>query len=138
MTLKKYLSLEQAQRLIPEVRRRVFKIIKLSRAIEIISDIEIFCDDNAEAVYRDIRFNKEFHRLSYKLFLEMESLTESGAVLTNLDEGIVYFYSIQNRKPVLLCWRLNDRHIKYWHWADEDFSARKPISKLFDLDKKVV
>ena len=137
MSIKKYLSLEKAQKLVPEVRRKILKIMKINKAIELLCEIEIFCDDDAEAIYRDIRFNKKFHQLSHKLFLEMENLTEKGAVLNNLENGIVNFYSMQDKSPIFLCWKMGDKHIKYWHGVDEDFSERKPISKLFDLDKTI-
>ena len=64
---------------------------------------------------------------------KMLELTEKGAILNNLEEGVVGFYSLQNQKPVVLCWKIGDRHIKYWHEADEDFSSRKPISKLREI-----
>ena len=134
MTIKKYLSLEDAQKLIPEIRRRLFKMMKLNKALEILGEIEIFCEDDSEAVYRDIKFNKKFHQLSQKLFSEMELLTENGAVLTDLEQGVVNFYSRQNGSPVFLCWKIGDKHIKYWYGIDEDFSQRKPISKLFSKE----
>lgn len=134
MNIKKYISLEEAQKLIPEIRRRLLKIMKLNKALEILYNVEIACDDEVEGVYREVRYNKKFHQLSHKLFSEMQALTDKGAVLNALEEGVVSFYSQKNRNPIFLCWKIGDRHIKYWHEVGEDFSARKPISKLKELD----
>jgi len=136
MSIRKYVSLEQAQKLIPEIRRRILRIMKINKAIEILCNIEILCEDDCEGFYREIRFNRKFHQLSYRLFSEMNSLTEKGAVLDWLDQGIINFYSTKDRKPIFLCWKMGDRHIKYWHGIDEDFSDRKPISRLKELDGK--
>lgn|SRR3989338_1971608 len=138
MAIRKYFSLEEAQRLIPEVKRRVFKIMKLDKALGLLCEIEVFCDDDAEACYREIKFNRKFHHLSHRLFSEMESLADKGAVLTELEQGVVKFHSMQNRSSIFLCWKLGDRHIRYWHGINEDFSERKPISMLFSPNESFI
>jgi len=130
MDVKKYLTIEEAQRLVPEVRRRILNVIKLNKAIEMISEIEIVYDDEMESMFSEIKFNRKFHSLCYSMFSHLESLMKRGAYLDNLDFGTVKFFSIHNGKPVILCWRIGDRHIKYWHNIDEDFTEKKPISKL--------
>jgi len=130
MNVKKYLTLEEAQKLVPEVRRRVLQIIKLNKAIELISEIEITYDNEIESAFSEIKFNKKFHSLCYSMFSHMEALMKQGAFLDSTDIGRVNFYSIHNNRPIVLCWRLGDKHIKYWHYIDEDFSERKPISQL--------
>ena len=130
MSAGKYLTLEEAQKLVPEVRRRILKIMKLNAAIGLISEIEISYYDELEAAFSEIRFNKKFHSLCLRLFTELEALVKRGAVLDDIEMGTVNFYSICSGKPVVLCWSIGDRHIKYWREVDEDFSERKPISRL--------
>ena len=130
MNVKKYITLEEAQKLVPEVRRRILKIMKLNAAIELISGIEISYNDEVEEAFSEIAFNKKFHGLCLKLFMELEALMKRGAILDDIELGTVNFYSISSGKPVVLCWSIGDRHIKYWREPDEDFSERKPISKL--------
>ena len=130
MSARKYLTLEEAQRLVPQVRKRLLKVMKLNTAIEILSEIEISFDDETEATFSDIKFNKKFHSLCHRLFSELELLMKMGAMLDDIEKGTVNFYSVHNGKPVVLCWRLGDKHIKYWREMDEDFSERKPLSNL--------
>ncbi len=130
MTAIQYLSLEEAQKLVPEVRRKILKVMKLNKAIELISNIEIAYYDEIESAFSEIRFNKKFHSLCLRLFSELEALMARGAVLDDIEKGTVNFYSICRGKPVVLCWNLGDRHIKYWREIHEDFSEKKPISKL--------
>ncbi len=126
----KYITLDEAQGLIPEVRRKLLKIMKLNKAIEIISGIEITYVNEIESMFSEIKMNKKFHGLCYSLFSELQSLMEKGAVLDNIEEGTVNFHSTHHGKPVVLCWKIGDKHIKYWREPYEDFSERKPLSAL--------
>ncbi len=130
MSERKYLTLGEAQKLLPEVRRRLLKVMKLNKAIELLSEIEVSFFDEVESMYSEINFNKKFHNLCFKLFSELEVLMKKGASLDSIESGTVNFHSVHNGKPVVFCWQMGDKHIKYWHEVDEDFSERKPISKL--------
>jgi hypothetical protein len=52
---------------------------------------------------------------------------ESGALVKDLDEGLVDFPARREGADVLLCWRLGEDEIGYWHGLDEGFSGRKPL-----------
>ena len=104
--------------------------MKLNKAIEILSEIEISYYDDFESMHSEVNFNKKFHSLCLRLFSELDALMKKGAALDSIDMGTVNFHSINSGKPVVLCWKIGDKHIKYWHELDEDFSERKPISML--------
>lgn len=130
MAVKKYLTIEEAQKLVPEVRKSILKIMKLNTAIELLGEIEVTYPDETESVFSEIKFNKKFHSLCFRLFTHLENLMEKGAVLDNIEKGAINFFSIHNNKPVVLCWKLGDKRIKYWYGIDEDFSEKKPLSLL--------
>jgi hypothetical protein len=52
---------------------------------------------------------------------------EAGALVKDLDEGLVDFPAQRQGADVLLCWRLGEDEIGYWHGLDEGFSGRKPL-----------
>jgi hypothetical protein len=52
---------------------------------------------------------------------------EAGALVKDLDEGLVDFPAQRKGADVLLCWRLGEDEIGYWHGLDEGFSGRKPL-----------
>ena len=52
---------------------------------------------------------------------------ESGALVKDLDQGLVDFPARREGVDVLLCWRLGEDEISYWHGLDEGFSGRKPL-----------
>lgn len=127
---RKYITLEEAQQLIPSVKKRLLKVMKLNKAIEMLSEIEVSYYDDFEDMSNEISFNKKFHQLCFRLFSELQTLTRKGAVLEDIEMGSINFYAVHNNKPVVLCWQIGDKKIKYWKEMDEDFSERKPLSKL--------
>ena len=56
-----------------------------------------------------------------------EKLTELGVQIKSLEEGLVDFPALRNGEVVLLCWKLGEDEILYWHGADEGFAGRKPL-----------
>jgi hypothetical protein len=55
-------------------------------------------------------------------------LEEIGVQVKDLDEGLIDFPA---RHPggdtVLLCWRLGEGEVAYWHGLEEGFAGRKPL-----------
>ena len=55
-------------------------------------------------------------------------LEEIGVEVKDLDEGLIDFPA---RHPggdtVLLCWRLGEGEVAYWHGLEEGFAGRKPL-----------
>jgi hypothetical protein len=52
---------------------------------------------------------------------------EVGALVKDLDDGLVDFPARLDGEEVLLCWRLGEDEIGFWHGLDEGFSGRKPL-----------
>jgi len=52
---------------------------------------------------------------------------EVGALVKDLDAGLVDFPATRDGHDVLLCWRLGEDEITFWHGLDEGFSGRKPL-----------
>jgi hypothetical protein len=52
---------------------------------------------------------------------------EAGALVKDLDDGLVDFPAKRGDDDVLLCWRLGEEEIEFWHGLDEGFSGRKPL-----------
>ena len=52
---------------------------------------------------------------------------ELGALVKDLDEGLVDFPAQRGEEDVLLCWRLGEDSIEFWHGLDEGFSGRRPL-----------
>lgn len=57
---------------------------------------------------------------------ELEAL---GVQVKDLDQGLVDFPARhpERDEPVLLCWRLGEDDVAYWHGLEEGFAGRKPL-----------
>jgi hypothetical protein len=51
----------------------------------------------------------------------------AGAQIKSLDEGLLDFPSRRGDEPILLCWKLGEDDIGYWHGVDEGFAGRQPL-----------
>jgi hypothetical protein len=52
---------------------------------------------------------------------------ETGALVKDLDVGLVDFPATRDGEEILLCWRLGEAEVGFWHGLDEGFSGRKPL-----------
>jgi hypothetical protein len=56
-----------------------------------------------------------------------QEITAAGAQIKSLEEGLLDFPSRLDSEEVLLCWKLGEDDIRYWHGVDEGFAERKPL-----------
>ena len=57
----------------------------------------------------------------------VEELQSLGVQVKDLDEGLVDFPARRGDEEVLLCWRLGEDEVGFWHGADEGFAGRKSL-----------
>jgi len=57
----------------------------------------------------------------------LAELEEIGVQVKDLDKGLLDFPSVMDGQEVLLCWKLGESEIGFWHTADEGFAGRKPL-----------
>jgi hypothetical protein len=50
-----------------------------------------------------------------------------GAIVKDYDSGLVDFPSERDGRRVLLCWRLGEDEVGYWHGEDAGFAGRQPL-----------
>jgi len=61
----------------------------------------------------------------------LERVEETGAVVKDLEIGLIDFMTRYRGEEVCLCWKLGEDTIRYWHGADEGFRGRKTIDAEF-------
>lgn len=126
---KKYFTVESAQKQLPKTRKSLIKLQNLKMAIDAILSVRI--DPNEigyeEFLETNTKLNKEYHKLSYEFYRELEKLERIGCLLKDLDQGLVDFYCKFEGRNIFLCWRLGESRIDAWHEIDEGFIGRKPL-----------
>jgi hypothetical protein len=56
-----------------------------------------------------------------------QQIDGAGAQIKSLEEGLLDFPSRRDGELVLLCWKLGEDEIAYWHGVDEGFAGRNPL-----------
>ena len=57
----------------------------------------------------------------------VNAIGELGAVVKDLDRGLVDFPARRGDEDVYLCWQLGEDEIEYWHGIDEGFAGRRKL-----------
>jgi hypothetical protein len=50
-----------------------------------------------------------------------------GAIVKDIDEGLVDFPALRQGREILLCWRLGEDEVAHWHGLEEGFAGRKQL-----------
>jgi hypothetical protein len=51
----------------------------------------------------------------------------AGVQVKDLDEGLLDFPAKRGGEDVLLCWKVGEPEVAFWHSIDEGFAGRKPL-----------
>jgi hypothetical protein len=68
-----------------------------------------------------------FRGLDEALTDEIERIRALGGEVKDVDLGLVDFPSTRNGEEILLCWKLGEKVLGYWHSVDGGFATRRPI-----------
>lgn len=69
----------------------------------------------------------EVDRCLDELALVVDQIHALGVTVKDLDEGLVDFPAVRDGTPVLLCWRLGEDRIAFWHGIEDGFAGRQPL-----------
>jgi hypothetical protein len=120
----RYFTLEQANAIVKAIRPLIGEILQIRQAIV----------DRQPQVWPVVaksagnggskeasQMVQEFQRLDH-LVREIQA---TGAVLKDINTGLVDFTTLRNGREVYLCWKYGEEKIAYWHEIDAGFAGRK-------------
>ena len=61
----------------------------------------------------------------------LAEIDEIGVQVKDLEQGLLDFPSVMDGKAVLLCWKLGEKEIGFWHSPEDGFEGRKPVDARF-------
>jgi hypothetical protein len=119
---------EQANKLLPEIKRRFNTIINKRDEIIIIQN-ELNSIINESLPFKNLfEKKKKLNEALSSLYKEIEEIEDFGILIKSLDEGLLDFPSQRFNEEVWLCWKVGEEKIKFWHGKNEGFLGRKPLS----------
>jgi hypothetical protein len=57
----------------------------------------------------------------------VRQIDEAGVQVKDLDEGLLDFPAKREDVDILLCWKVGEPEVAFWHGVDEGFAGRKPL-----------
>ena len=58
-------------------------------------------------------------------------IDEIGVQVKDLEKGLLDFPCVMEGQTVLLCWKLGEKEIGFWHTTEDGFAGRKPLDARF-------
>ena len=131
--MSRYFTLEEANAAVTELRpvveeltqhRRNLAAAQLRQA-EIVTRIAGNGGDLAPSDLREAQAAIEAEAAA--LAACADRIDAVGAQIKSLEEGLLDFPSRRGDEEILLCWKLGEDEISFWHGVDEGFAGRKPL-----------
>jgi hypothetical protein len=57
----------------------------------------------------------------------VQAIEEDGAVLKDIQLGLVDFPAELDGETIYLCWQFGEPEVAFWHRPDEGFAGRRPL-----------
>ena len=123
-------TVDEANRTLPLVRRIVEDVVRQHRQWrEKILELDLVASSSRadEPHERAAQLEREAQTLAQELDGYQKELEELGIQLKDRRQGLVDFPSELGGRRVLLCWRLGEGEVQFWHDEDAGFAGRQPL-----------
>jgi hypothetical protein len=124
---------EQANRALEEVRPLVERMVEQRRehveALERQEELEGHIRGNGGGIPPATLADAaaEVDRLARGLAHTVDEIADHGAQVKDVDEGLIDFPALRQGETVLLCWKLGEGEIRYWHRVEDGFAGRQEL-----------
>jgi hypothetical protein len=129
----KHFTVEEANDLLPVVRPLAEELVKahgrLRRAEERAAPLRVAVAGNGSVHMRERlqELERTVSAAGSAIVSLVERIEALGAQVKDLETGLVDFPAKRQGETVLLCWRVGERDIAYWHGLDEGFAGRRSL-----------
>jgi hypothetical protein len=125
----KQFTVEQANATLPLVRRIVEDVVAQHRLWhEKLLEIDLVAASGraSDAELAD-RLAREAQAIAREIETFRRELVALGILLKDARLGLIDFASTIGDRPVLLCWRLGEPEVQFWHEPEAGFAGRQPL-----------
>ena len=124
-------TVDHANRTLPLVRRIVEDVVRSHRRWqEAIVELDLLVA-GARADLPDPRataLEREIQAIAHDIDQFQAELDALGIQLKDRRIGLIDFPSEMDGRRVLLCWRLGEPSVQYWHDEQAGYAGRRPLS----------
>ena len=129
----RYFTVEQANETLREVRPLTEELVEHRRALLELQALQASLNQRIAGNGGNVE-PRELQSVQERLDEEVAGIArcvarihEAGGLVKDLDAGLVDFPARREGAEVLLCWRLGEDEVGFWHGLEEGFSGRKPL-----------
>lgn len=129
----RYFTVEQANETLREVRPLTEELVEHRRALLELQTLQASLNQRIAGNGGNVE-PRELQSVQERLDEEVAGIArcvarihEAGGLVKDLDAGLVDFPARREGAEVLLCWRLGEDEVGFWHGLEEGFSGRKPL-----------
>jgi|ERR1051325_6413662 hypothetical protein len=124
----KIFTVQEANALLPDVRKIVGKIQRAHRKIAHYRDDAKKAAEAAERGGGGFTDGVAYAAVLTELTVQISELETLGVQLKDFERGLVDFPSLRDGRVVLLCWQLGEGdELEWWHDVDAGFAGRTPL-----------
>jgi hypothetical protein len=124
-------TVDHANRTLPLVRRIVEDVVREHRRWqEAIVELDLLVS-GVRADLPDPRANaleREIQSIAREIDVFQGELESLGIQLKDRRIGLIDFPSEMDGRGVLLCWRLGETSVQFWHDENSGYAGRQPLS----------
>ena len=123
-------TVDRANRTLPLVRRIVEDIVREhERWQDAIARLDLLMATNTDTVdLRTVALEREVQTIARDIDAFQGELEALDIQLKDRRLGLVDFPTELDGRRVLLCWRLGEPSVQYWHNEDAGYAGRQPLS----------
>ena len=133
--MQKYFSLEEANKLLPKLRIELTALQRIKKEIDaklhVLRQLRLseWSGEAAEESETLFRLECEIEFAQIEARTHVMNIHNTGAELKDIDNGLIDFPAWKDGVEVLLCWRMDEEKITYWHGRDSGYRGRMPIEE---------
>lgn len=123
-------TVNEANELLPELRRLVEQILENIRRLKSVSEAVIRrerLDPDAPDLMEQLRQDVEIAKLIGQVQGWVEEINSYGCVCKGVEQGLIDFPCMLGSEVVFLCWQLGEPTVAFWHRIEDGFAGRKPL-----------
>ena len=129
----RYFTLDEANAAVDELRPVVERMVEHRRRFVAARDRRGDLTEQAVSNGGDLTptdfadVEQELEAEATELARCIEQLQAAGALVKDLDQGLLDFPALRDGEEILLCWHLGEDEIAFWHGLEDGFAGRRPL-----------
>ena len=126
----KIFTVEQANRMLPLVRRIVRDIVEAHRrwqkAVQSYEAAATWTRADSPSTQLS-ELEGDVKRLAAEIEGYLGELRALGVDFKGFEQGLVDFPGERDGRTICLCWKLGEDEVKYWHEVADGYAGRQPL-----------